>query len=217
MINFLKAELAEIRLFFKNYGRETIILVSATLFISLNRYHPIRNDWLSTFLYYGVFPLAVILLMRKNPLDFGLKPGSPRIWGYYVLIICLASAVVLFAAAYMPALQKYYRLGQFKFAPFFLTSCLSLAGSEFMYRGFLLFGLKDKFKEGSILLQMVPFVLLHLGKPEVETVSTLFTGILFGWVAYRGKSYWPAFFIHLFINVFFITLVNYKFHVIPPG
>jgi membrane protease YdiL (CAAX protease family) len=80
-----------------------------------------------------------------------------------------------------------------------------------MYRGFLLFGLKEKFKEGSILLQMIPFALLHLAKPELETLSTLVTGILFGYVAYRGKSFWPAFIIHLFINVFFVTLINYKF------
>jgi membrane protease YdiL (CAAX protease family) len=52
---------------------------------------------------------------------------------------------------------------------------------------------------------------MHLGKPELETVSTIFTGILFGYVAYRGKSYWPAFFIHLFINVFFLALINYRY------
>jgi membrane protease YdiL (CAAX protease family) len=80
-----------------------------------------------------------------------------------------------------------------------------------MFRGFLLFGLKEKFKEGSVLLQMIPFALLHLGKPELETISTIITGILFGYVAYRGKSYWPAFIIHLFINVFFVALINFKF------
>jgi CAAX protease family protein len=58
---------------------------------------------------------------------------------------------------------------------------------------------------------MIPFALLHLGKPELETISTLFTGILFGYVAYRGKSFWPAFIIHLFINIFFVTLINWKY------
>jgi len=55
---------------------------------------------------------------------------------------------------------------------------------------------------------MVPFVLLHIGKPGLETLSTIITGILFGYIAFRGKSYWPAFIIHLFINVFFVLLVN---------
>lgn len=212
MIHFLKVELDGIRQFLKRNSSEAIIIVSATLFITLDQYHPIQNEWLSAFLYYAVFPILVILIiMRKNPLDFGLRLGSPRIWGFYVFIICLASAAILYASSFNPSLQNYYRMDEFEFISYLLSSCISLSASEFVYRGFLLFGLKEKFKEGSILLQMIPFVLLHLGKPELETVSTLFTGIVFGYVAYRGKSYWPAFIIHLFINVFFITLINYKF------
>jgi uncharacterized protein len=56
----------------------------------------------------------------------------------------------------------------------------------------------------------VPFVLVHLGKPELETLSTIATGILFGYIAYRGKSFWPALFIHLFINIFFVGMVNLR-------
>ncbi len=214
MTNFLKTELAGIGQFLKRNGNETVIVFSATLFLTLGKYHQIQNPWLSTFLYYGVFPLLVILVvLRKNPLDFGLRPGNPRVWWPYVVITCVAAAVILYAATFVPSLQKYYQATDFRFIALLFTSCLSLAASEFLYRGFLLFGLKDKFKEGSILLQMVPFALLHLGKPEIETISTLVTGILFGYVAWRGKSFWPAFLIHLFINVFFIALVNYRFPV----
>lgn len=102
-------------------------------------------------------------------------------------------------------------MADFDFLYYFWTSCISLFAWEFIYRGYLLFGLKDKLKEGSILLQMVPFVLMHLGKPELETVSTVFTGMLFGYVAYRGKSFWPAFIIHLFINIFFVALINHQY------
>jgi uncharacterized protein len=212
MIHFLKEEYEAICQFLKSNGREAVIIVSATLFITLDRYHPILNEWLSTFLYYAVFPILVILVgLRKNPLDFGLRLGRLRLWGFYACIICLAAAVILYASSYNPSLQSYYRMDEFKFFNYFLTSCLSLSASEFFYRGFLLFGLKEKFKEGSILLQMIPFALLHLGKPELETVSTIITGILFGYIAYRGKSFWPSFIIHLFINVFFVALINFKF------
>jgi uncharacterized protein len=212
VINIFKTELKDIIQFLKRNSNETIIVISATLFLTLDKYHPIGNEWLSTFIYYSVFPVLVILLiLRKNPLDFGLRLGSPRIWGFWVGVICLIAAIILFISSFMPSLQNYYKMGDFKILVYFLTSCVSLAASEFIYRGFLLFGLKEKFQEGSILLQMIPFALLHLGKPELETVSTLFTGILFGYVAYRGKSYWPAFFIHLFINVFFVALINFRF------
>jgi membrane protease YdiL (CAAX protease family) len=211
MISFLKEEFAGIWRFLKQNSREIIVILSATLFISLDRYHVIGNEWVSSFIYYAVCPILVILIvLRKNPLDFGLRRGDVRIWWKYVLIICLIAALVLFIASFIPSLQNYYLKENFSFLTYFLTSCVSLSSQEFLYRGFLIFGLKDKLKEGSILLQMIPFTLMHLGKPEIETISCVFTGILFGYVAYRGKSFWPAFFIHLFINIFFVGLINFR-------
>ena len=212
MMHLLKEELIAIGRFLKRNSSEAIIIASAILFLTLDWYHPIQPEWLGTFIYCAVCPLLVILIiLRKNPLNFGLRLGIPRIWGLHVGVICLIAAVILYASSFSSSLQSYYRTENFDFLIYFLTSCVSLSASEFIYRGFLLFGLKEKFKEGSILLQMIPFALMHLGKPELETVSTIFTGILFGYVAYRGKSYWPAFIIHLFINVFFLALINYRY------
>ncbi len=211
MIDFVRHEIIEIRQFLKSYASELIVILSATLCLVLDRYQKIDPTWFSTFIYYGVIPLLVtIVILRKNPLDFGLRAGNPGIWGKYVIIICVISGLILFTASFLPSLQKYYIMEKFSFLNYFLTSSVSLAASEFMYRGFLIFGLRDKFKEGSILIQTIPFVLLHLGKPILETISTLFTGVLFGYVVYRGNSYWPAFLIHLFINIFFVALINFK-------
>jgi membrane protease YdiL (CAAX protease family) len=96
----------------------------------------------------------------------------------------------------------------FSLTRYVLVTFASLFASEFLFRGYLIFGLKDRLKEGSILVQMVPFVLVHFGKPELETLSTILTGIYFGFVVYRTNSYWPAFLIHMFINVFFVVSVN---------
>jgi membrane protease YdiL (CAAX protease family) len=209
MIRVFKEELRGIWQFLKRNGGETVILASATLFLILDKYHPIGSEWVSTFLYFGVFPVLIILaVLRKNPLGFGLGAGSPRIWGFYVIVICLAAAAILYASSFSTALQSYYLDEEFNFFTYLLTNIMILSASEFLYRGYLLFGLKEKFREGSILLQMVPFALLHLNKPELETISTIITGILLGYVAYRGKSFWPAFIIHLFINVFFVSLIT---------
>ncbi len=214
IFHFIREELGGMGQFLKRNGNATIILASAALFLALDKYRPIGPDWLSTLLYYAVFPVLVILIiLRKNPLDYGLRWGSPRIWGYYVLIVCLAAAVILYASSFFTALQSYYSQADFNFITYALLQIVSLGAQEFFYRGYLLFGLKEKLGEGSILLQMVPFALMHLGKPELETISTVITGILFGYIAWRGKSFWPAFFIHLFINIFFVALVNLKYPV----
>jgi membrane protease YdiL (CAAX protease family) len=212
MINFVRDEIIAMFQFLRRNSTETIVILSSTLCLVLDRYYTIVPTWFSSFVYYGVIPiLVIVLILRKNPLKFGLQWGSPEIWGKYVLIICLISGLVLFAASFMPSLQKYYLMDNFNFLGYSVTSAVSLSASEFMYRGFLIFGLRDKLKEGSILVQTIPFVLMHLGKPALETISTLFTGVLFGWVAYRGNSFWPAFFIHLFINVFFVGLINWLY------
>jgi len=39
-----------------------------------------------------------------------------------------------------------------------------------------------------MIVQMIPFVLLHIGKPEIEVLSTIVTGIYSGYIAYRGNS-----------------------------
>jgi membrane protease YdiL (CAAX protease family) len=214
MLRLFKEEFIALGQFFQRNGRETTVVVAATLFLTLDRYRPIGSEWVSTSLYYGIFPLLVILIiLRKNPLDFGLGFGSPRLWWFPTVLICIIAGAILYASSFSADLQTYYRDAGFNFVTYFFTSCASLAASEFMYRGFLLFGLKEKFKEGSILLQMIPFVLMHLGKPELETISTIVTGILFGYVCYRGKSFWPAFIIHLFINVFFVSYINFRYPV----
>jgi len=209
-MNILREELAAIPRFLKQNYNEAVIISSATLFFILDRYHPIQNEWLSSLIYFALLPILVILFLRKNPLDFGLRLGNVRVWGFYVLVIILAAAAILYVSSYRRTLQDYYHINNFNLSGYFFTSLLSLSAQEFIYRGFLLFGLKEKFKEGAILIQMVPFALLHLAKPELETLSTIITGVLFGYVVYRGKSYWPALIIHLFINVFFISLINYR-------
>jgi membrane protease YdiL (CAAX protease family) len=209
VINFIHRELKGIGSFLRGNGRELVVTGAATLFIVLERYPSAGENWSGDLLYFAALPLTVIvLILRKNPLDFGLRPGNPGLWGFYVVVTCLLAVPILCFGASLPALRDYYRIENFNFARYFLTSVASLSASEFLFRGFLLFGLKDGLQETSILVQTIPFVLVHFGKPELETLSTLVTGIYFGYIAYRGKSFWPVFIIHLFINVFFVTVVN---------
>jgi membrane protease YdiL (CAAX protease family) len=164
---------------------------------------------LGSLVYYAAVPLLVIVLfLRRNPLDFGLRFGNVRTWGFYTVVTCLVSLPILYIASLNHVLHGYYLIEDFDLSEYSLVTVFSLLASEFILRGFLLFGLKDKLKEGSILVQMVPFVLLHFGKPEIETISTILTGICFGYVAYKGNSYWPAFIIHVFINISFVLFVN---------
>lgn len=131
-----------------------------------------------------------------------------RVWGFHTAVFMAAAVPILYVASLLAPLENYYTFTEFNLTGYSLKTAAYMLGWEFIFRGFLLFGLKEKFKEGSILIQMIPFALLHLGKPDIETISTIFTGTYLGYVCYRGESYWPAFIMHLFINVLFRVYVN---------
>jgi len=61
-------------------------------------------------------------------------------------------------------------------------------GWEFIWRGFLLFGLKEKFGYYAVLIQMIPFVILHNGKPVLETFGAIAGGLVLGVLAIRTRS-----------------------------
>ncbi len=209
MMNLLRDEISGIYLFLKRNRSEVVLLSFTVLFVILKAYHPVWNQWFSYLLYYAFLPiLVIIIILRKNPLDFGLKFGNPRIWGLYVAITCLVGLPILYFASWSAPLREYYRIEQFNPLIYFLETAVLLFAWEFYFRSFLLFGLKEKLAEKSIIVQMIPFVLLHIGKPEIEVLSTIVTGIYFGYIAYRGNSLWPAFIIHLFINISMVFFIN---------
>ncbi len=203
MANNISTELKNLIGFLKNWYNEIVVICFATLFIILHSYREIENFWISSFIYFGIFPvLTILIFLRKNPLDFGLRLGNYKLWLPYVLIFLAIAIPILYFSSDMSSVQGYYRSGRnFDLLKYALQMGVYMLGWEFLFRGFMLFGLKEKFKEGSIIIQMIPFVLLHFGKPEIETISTIFTGLLWGYICYRGKSFWPAFIMHIVVNI----------------
>jgi membrane protease YdiL (CAAX protease family) len=203
MANNISTELKNLGGFLRNYYNEIVVITFATLFMVLNSYRQIENFWISSFIYFGVFPvLTILIFLRKNPLDFGLRLGNYKLWIPYVVIFLVIVIPILYVSSDMSSVQGYYRSGRnFDLLKYALQMGVYMLGWEFLFRGFMLFGLQEKFKEGSIIIQMIPFVLLHIGKPEIESISTIFTGLLWGYICYRGKSFWPAYIMHMVVNV----------------
>jgi membrane protease YdiL (CAAX protease family) len=99
-------------------------------------------------------------------------------------------------AARIPAFREYYAG---KGGPAYGRVALimiNIFAVEFMFRGFILFGLKERLGGGAVLVQMVPFALLHLHKPGLEAAGCVISGIYFGYLAWRTDSLWPVYIIH---------------------
>jgi membrane protease YdiL (CAAX protease family) len=114
----------------------------------------------------------------------------------------------LILVARTPAMVQYYERYPEALTRLLPTAALDLIGWEFFFRGFLLFGLMRVMGPTAVLAQAVPFALAHLGKPEAETITTIFGGALFGWLAWRTRSFLYPFLLHWFIYSLVIVVAQ---------
>ena len=169
---------------------------------------------------YLVIPLVLSLLTRGSfTRRYGMGLGD---WKAGALISGLFLAVMLpavFIAANTSAFRGHYPLagqaaymlrgadGQTHvsrslFAGYELAYFLYFVGWEFLFRGWMLNGLLPRFgRAGAILIQMAPFAIMHLGKPETEALGSIIAGIALGILALRTRSFWYGAFLHGVIAV----------------
>jgi membrane protease YdiL (CAAX protease family) len=202
------------------------LTVASTLLLIVDFYHPILVPWekislagraiipvwlmisgkeLDRTILYLVIPLLIIMFVfRETPGRYGFTLGDWRT-GLILTVggILLIAPILWWVSRGDSHMQDYYKT-QVKGLPW--STFLDLFGWEFLFRGWLLFGYARKFGPEALWLQAVPFALAHIGKPEIETLSTIFGGFAFGWVAWKTRSFvWP-FLIHWFVATFTILV-----------
>jgi len=139
-------------------------------------------------------PLAVILLgFRDRPSRYGLQLGDWRTGVAIALGGALVMTPVAIAFAHLPSFTAYYAPQATSPVDVFLSTALDVIPAEFFFRGFLLFALLRTVGPIAVVLATLPFAFSHLGKPEIETLSTLVGGFLYGWLDWRtGSVVWSG-------------------------
>ncbi len=182
------------------------VTILSTLLLLVDYYHKLTAyKYLDRVILYFLIPLLVILILfRENPKEYGFSFGDWKLGlTYTALGILFMTPVIYLLGRGNPFMQTYYQ-PYLSGLPW--TTFLDLIGWEFLFRGWILFVYARKMGHDALWLQAVPFALAHVGKPEIETLSTIFGGFAFGWVAYRTKSFvWP-FLIHWFIATLIIMV-----------
>lgn len=181
------------------------VTILSTLLLLIDYYYRLTpSKYVDRFLLYFVIPFIVVcLVFREHPRHYGFTFGHWKPGLTLTLIACLLMTPIIYMLAqYNPGMKSYY-------APYVSglpwTTFLDLFGWEFFFRGFILFAYARKFGPEALWLQAVPFALAHMSKPDIETLSTIFGGFVFGWVAWRTKSFIYPFLIHWFIGTFVIV------------
>jgi membrane protease YdiL (CAAX protease family) len=195
------------------YDLNLIAVVSiSTLVLVLHRYYPLDIDFPSAtkLIYWLLVPLAAgWLLFRDKPWDYGIRIGR---WKPAIILTAAylaAMSLILYAASKMPEFRSYYHMHVIDWPRWLLKWALYMFAWEFLFRGYMLFGLEKSIGKSAIFVQTIPFVLLHIGKPFLETLASIPGGFIWGYMAYRTRSFLPCFITHLGQYAIMILFINY--------
>jgi len=154
---------------------------------------------------FGLVPLVVIAFrrQRREALNLTAKNLGEHAWVYGLgFVIVLVGVMVV---SRRPDFATYYPFDQH-----LSRSWIELIGWESLYvvqflalelffRGFLLEGTRRAFGSGAIFVAMVPYVMIHFGKPMLETFGAVVAGIFLGTLAMKTRSIWLGFLLHVAI------------------
>jgi membrane protease YdiL (CAAX protease family) len=153
---------------------------------------------------YVVAPMIVIACLPGERLrDYYVSPrGTARhLWIYAVLFAAVLPVVIV--ASTTPAFRDtypFYRLANRSYVDLVAWEALYAAqflSLEFFFRGFVLHGLRRALGANAIFVMLVPYCMIHYGKPLPETLGAIGAGLILGTLAMRTRSIWGGVLIHI--------------------
>jgi membrane protease YdiL (CAAX protease family) len=153
---------------------------------------------------YLLLPMAVIALMPGERLrDYHISPRGffSHPWIYAIMFALILPAVWV-ASARPPSatpirsicLANRSLFDLWAWESMYAVQFLSL---EFFFRGFLLQGLRRAIGANAIFVMVVPYCMIHYGKPMAETMGAVGAGLILGTLAMRTRSIWGGVVIHV--------------------
>lgn len=200
----------------KQFDLETVIIIIYSTFILLFGIYLRRgqfifprpvylNRLIILGIIYGLSPFLLFFIFKHKPKDFGINLGHIKKWLKEVLFFYLLMVVILVLAFKFTNLKNVYPLyrkaaqGWNYFLVYQLIQLFHMFTWEFFFRGFMLFGLEKKFGRASILIQTIPFAIMHYRKPQLEAYGSIFAGIFLGIIGWRARSFLPCAILHFLV------------------
>ena len=140
--------------------------------------------------------------------DLGLGLGRPRIGMVWLAIGIPIAVVAAKFSSLQPEMRAVYPLDpgltsdRGSFLQHAGLQLIYYGGWEILFRGILLYGLKEKFGFASAnIIQTALSVVAHFGRPFTETASAIPAGLAFGGIARHTGSVWYVVIIHWVVGV----------------
>ncbi len=153
---------------------------------------------------YLIFPAVAIAVHPKLSFKMvGLDTSDffSHIKIYAVLFLPVLAAVI--AISFTNEFTEYYPFysnsmrSSFDFWAWELMYIAQFFALEFFFRGFILQLSKNSMGSSAIVAMMLPYVMLHFGKPLPECFAAVIAGVILGTLALKTRSIWAGFFLHV--------------------
>jgi hypothetical protein len=160
------------------------------------------------FVGYAVIPAVAVVAtpgMHLAECGVSFKGFFEHLWIYAVLFVIVLAMVVF--VSYKPDFQSYYPFYEqahrswFDFLAWEGLYALQFVSLEFFFRGFMLHPVKRSFGAYAILAMMVPYCMIHYGKPYLEANAAIVAGLVLGTLSLRTGSIWCGALIHITVAV----------------
>ena len=166
-------------------------------FLPLEASLPYYYWFLTTAISLFLIPAIVAAISTDDRLhDYGIRLGKQKLgWGVTLVAWLLMIPVVIVAVNVHPPFAQKYPLCKAvakswqAFIPYQLAYGIYMFSWEFFFRGFMLFGLEKRFGNYSILIQTIPFAVMHFSKPLPEALGSIVAGISLGVIALETRSF----------------------------
>jgi membrane protease YdiL (CAAX protease family) len=157
---------------------------------------------------YLVLPALVVLCMpgeRLRDYYISLQGFISHLWIYLLMFALILPAVIV--ASTTSSFQHtypFYKLANrsafdlWTWEAMYAAQFLSL---EFFFRGFMLQGLRQAFGANAVFVMIVPYCMIHYGKPLPETIGAIGAGLILGTLAMRTRSIWGGVLIHMGVAI----------------
>jgi membrane protease YdiL (CAAX protease family) len=151
--------------------------------------------------------LVIRFVLRRRVRDFGLRVRSIAPHGrVYLAVFAVALPAIVFVS-YGSAFQAKYPF--YKVAPdeslwpylvlWWGLYALQFVALEFFFRGFMVHGLAPRFGWAAVFVMVVPYNMLHYGKPMPEALAAIVGGVVLGVLSLETKSIWWGAGLHIAI------------------
>jgi membrane protease YdiL (CAAX protease family) len=178
------------------------------------------NYWaLCSFFFYFIVPVLIIKYSwRENIASYGLSlKGITKGIRFYLLFLLIMLPLVWFASQ-TDQFQHSYPFYKLHFPSSSVKHLLvweafyflQFVGLEFFFRGFMVHALKKRFGYYSIFIMVIPYCMIHFGKPLPETVGAIIAGIVLGSMSLKSNSIWLGVLLHFSValTMDFFTVWN---------